>query len=387
MNINNATLATIIALLVISCNSSKSDYKKEYIVKWDESSLVCIAEEGGYPRLIRLKNNSSILAVFEDRKGNIKAKVSNDECKTWGEPINVYDRFMFTDEPSGASTMVNIANPEVVQLDNGDLLLACNLRPRKDGIYPFSISLKRSTDNGQTWGEEQILYQAANDFHDGCWEPSFLTLPDNSIQIYFANESPYRESNEQEISMLSSIDNGFTWSKEAATVSFRAGFRDGMPVAVHDGENIYVTIEDNVSGQFKPYIVSSPINNSWSEPVLANSDSRYSALEVALADSVYAGAPYLTRTDNGIYLLSYQTTENRTSYWEHSTMEVVVSGNPYSFKNPSRPFDVPLSKEAKWNSLSYLGNNTVAALATTNFNSDKIGAWMIKGKISTVVSK
>jgi hypothetical protein len=28
-----------------------------------------------------------------------------------------------------------------------------------------------------------------------------------------------------------------------------------------------------------------------------------------------------------------------------------------------------------------LGDNTIAALATTNFNSDKIGVWMIKGKI------
>lgn len=38
-------------------------------------------------------------------------------------------------------------------------------------------------------------------------------------------------------------------------------------------------------------------------------------------------------------------------------------------------------KEAKWGSLTDLGGNTIAALSSTNFNSDKIGVWMIKGKI------
>ena len=375
------SLSIILLSLAISCSSQESEQSKDYFITWDESSIVCISEEGGYPRLIRLENNT-LVAVFEDRTGSVKLKESTDECKTWSDPIAVYDSFVYTDDVSGNTTKVNIANPEITQLANGDLLLACNLRPQKEGIYPFSISLKRSTDNGKTWGEEQILYKAADYFGDGCWEPSFLILPDNSIQIYFANESPYPNSNEQEISVLTSTDNGIKWTTEPTTVSFRSEFRDGMPVAVHDGKQIFVSIEDNVSGQFKPYIISSNIDNSWSEPVLSNSNNRYNALEVTLADSVYAGAPYLIRTNSDIYVLSYQTTENRTSEWEHSTMEVVISQNPYSFKNPSQPFKVPLSKEAKWNSLSYLGNNTIAALATTNFNSNKIGVWLIKGKIS-----
>ena len=62
-------------------------------------------------------------------------------------------------------------------------------------------------------------------------------------------------------------------------------------------------------------------------------------------------------------------------------MEVVVSDSPSGFRNPSQPFDVPFSKEAKWNSLCDLGDDVIAALASTNFSSDKIGVWMIKGKI------
>lgn len=357
-----------------------SQSEQAYFITWDQSSLVCIADEGAYPRLHRLQNNM-LLAVFENRKGDVMLKTSKDEGATWSTPIAVYEHFIYTDEESKNTTKVNVANPEIIQLNNGDLLLACNLRPRKEGICPFSIALKRSSDQGATWSDAQILYEAAPYFKDGCWEPAFLILSDGTVQIYFANESPYRDSDEQEITMLLSGDDGITWTTEPVTVSFRQGFRDGMPVAVHDGKQIFVSIEDNVSGQFKPYILSNSIEHAWSKPVFGNSAYRYSALKTPLPDTVYAGAPYLIRTDKGIYLLSYQTTENRSSNWEHSTMEVVISASPSGFTNPNQPFDVPLSKEAKWNSLTDLGNNTVAALSSTNFNSDKIGVWMIKGKI------
>ena len=364
----------------LTCQSEKNQGNQDYFIDWEKSTLICIADEGGYPRMRRLKDNS-LLAVYENRRGDLMVKKSADEGATWSEPVMAYKGFNYTDEKTGESTRVNIANPEIIQLDNGDILLASNLRPRKEGIYPFSIALKKSIDNGATWTDPNILYRAGTYFRDGCWEPSFLMLPNGILHLYFANESPYRDSDEQEISMFYSVDNGASWSEEHTTVSFRKGKRDGMPVAVHDGNKIYVAIEDNLSQQFKPYLVQSSIEQAWANPVLENSSYRYSALRNPLADEVYAGAPYLIRTDKDLFLLSYQTTENRTSDWELSTMEVVVSDRPSDFRNPSQPFDVPLSKEAKWNALYDLGNNTVAALASTNFNSDKIGVWMIKGKI------
>lgn len=353
---------------------------EDYHIAWDESSLVCIADEGAYPRLRRL-NDGSLLAAYENRQGDVMVKESRDEGVTWSDPVLAFEAFEYIDADRRESTMVNIANPELIQLPGGELLLAVNLRPQREGIYPFSIALKRSIDRGQSWSEMEILYRAGTLFRDGCWEPSFLMVPDGTIHIYFANESPYRLSDEQEISMLFSSDNGRTWSKEPVTVSFREGHRDGMPVAVHNGTDIFVAIEDNFSGQFKPYIVKSPLQDAWCEPVLGDSPNRYSALQHPLPDAIYAGAPYLIKTDRDIFILSYQTTERRTSEWEHSTMEVVISDQPADFRNPSRPFDVPLEKEAKWSSLADLGDHTIAALSSTNFNSDQIGVWMIKGKI------
>lgn len=373
-------LILILFLALISCHAQENRDTQDYFIEWEKSSLVCIAGEGAYPRLRRLHDNS-LLAVYENRRGDVVVKKSTDDGATWSDAVMAYERFDYKDKESGNSTQVNIANPEIIQLDNGNILLACNLRPISEGIHPFSIALKTSEDNGATWSDTQTLFEAAPRFKDGCWEPSFLMLSDETIQIYFANEFPYQQSEEQEISMISSADNGKTWSENPRTVSFRKGFRDGMPVAVHDGTHICVIIEDNVSGQFKPYIVRSTMEDAWQNPVSEKSSDRYLALETPLPDTVYAGAPYLICTDKGMYVLSYQTTENRTSNWELSTMEVVLSDTPSRFRNPSQPFNVPLSKEAKWNSLADLGNNTIAALASTNFNSDKIGIWMIKGKI------
>ncbi|MDD4777649.1 MAG: sialidase family protein [Fermentimonas sp.] len=371
---------SVFLFAALSCENRENQAEKNYFIEWDNTSLVCIADEGGYPRLIKL-DDESLLAVYENRKGDVVVKKSFDNGSVWSDEVTSFEAFNYTNPQTGEETRVNIANPEIIQLADGDLLLAVNLRPRIEGIYPFSIALKRSSDNGATWSDAEILFQAAEQFRDGCWEPSFLLLPDGTIQIYFANEYPYQQSDEQEISVLTSYDNGFSWESEPKTVSFRKGHRDGMPMAVHDGESVYVVIEDNVSGQFKPWIISGTVNNSWDNPVLADSPDRYSALKNNLPDTVYAGAPYMIRTNSGIYLISYQTTENRSSNWELSTMEVVVSHNSFDFRNPTQPFNVPLNKEAKWNSLSDIGNNTIAALASTNFNSEKIGVWMIKGKI------
>jgi len=339
-----------------------------------------IAEMGGYPRLLRLKDNS-VIAIYETRTGNIHYKRSYDDGAIWSAPVEVFSQFSYSNL-DGQSTIVNIANPEIIQLRNGDILLACNYRPAKSEIAPYSIVIRRSTDNGKTWLVPQTLYVAAPRFIDGCWEPSFLQLPNGELQVYFANENPYQQSDEQEISMLSSNDNGVTWTKQHKTVSFRKDRRDGMPVARIIGDVIVAIIEDNNIDRFKPYTVRTKISDNWSQPVLADSPYREYALSERIADSAYLGAPYLLVLPTGETVISYQTNENRDKDWELSTMEVAIGDKTArNFHFRTQPFDVPPDKEAKWNSLAVWDENTIVAFASTNFKSKYVAPWLIKGYI------
>lgn len=349
-------------------------------IAWDYSSMQQLAEQGGYPRLSRLKD-SALIAIFETYTGNIHLRKSPDNGNSWSQPIEVFSQFTQSND-AGQSTLVRMSNPEIIQLQNGDLVIACNYRPQQEEIAPFSIVIRRSKDNGTTWQPPQILYSASPRFIDGCWEPSFLQLPDGELQVYFANENPYQHSSEQEISMLRSFDNGITWTKDVVTVSFRHDRRDGMPVPIITNDEIVVAIEDNKQGQFKPYTVRTKLENDWTQPVLAKSVQREYALSDKISDNVYMGAPYLLKLPTGQTLLSYQTTENRSTDWELSTMEVAIGdASARKFKNRTRPFEVPLNKEAKWNSLAVWDNRTVVAFASTNFKSANVSPWLIKGYI------
>ena len=380
-------------LMVPSCSAQSLDTKKLNFqrevgdpvngirIAWDYSSMQRLAPRGerqlswvGYPRVRRL-NNGMLLASYETN-GNVELIRSLDNGSTWSEPVILFEKHI------SSSATVNKANGELIQLNNGDIVAACNYRPEKEGVVPFAIAVKRSSDMGQTWTVPQVIYEAGKDFKDGCWEPAFLQLPSGKLQLYFANEGPYTQSDEQEISMLTSDDDGRSWDDSPTTVCFRKGHRDGMPVPVIVDDEILVAIEDNASGQFKPSIVRSSLSHPWETPVSGDSPNREFAHQYKLPDQVYAGAPYLLRWPSGEVLLSYQTTRGRSNNWELSTMEVAIGNiKGRNFSKVTQPFDVPLDREAKWNSISLWDENTVVAASTTSFRSAACEVWTILGHV------
>lgn len=355
-------------------------------IRWDYSTLQRLAPIGdrdlryaGYPRVKRFSDGSAV-AVYE-AQGSVELIRSLDDGTTWSDPITVFRAFTATND-EGTSAWVNVANPELIELANGDWVAASNYRPAKDEVAPFSIAIRISKDKGHSWGDPQVIFDAEPRFKDGCWEPALLQLPDGTLQVYFANEKPYTGSDEQEISVLESPDNGITWSTTPRTVSFRAGRRDGMPVPLVVGDEILVVIEDNKEEQFKPYVVRTPIADNWSQPVLGDDPMRSYALVDSLPPHVYAGAPYIARLATGETIISYQTTEGRGADWEKSTMEVAIGDSSgRHFRKVPRPFDVPLDREAKWNAIAWWDDTTVVATSATNFDGSPTGAWMILGKL------
>lgn len=356
---------------------SQVSVQKKYII-WDQQTLrkVSSSESGrnsGYGRMIQL-TNKSLICVYES-SGSTVAVTSSDLGNKWSSPEIIAAR----------SNGINMAVPDLIQLKNGRLMVFYNPRPiQQSPEKKFGISCKTSDDNGKSWSDEKVLYEADWQFDNGCWEPSAVQMPNGEIQLFFANESDYRKSNEQNISMLRSVNNGDSWTKEREIVSFSKGSRDGMPVPIllKNQEEIVFAIEDNIDGNFKPATIRNRLSNSWLEIVDQGSQNRSYALVKKLEREIYAGAPYLRQLRSGETILSYQGTEGRINDMKHADMKVVIGdANAGNFVATSIPFVIPADKSCLWNSLAVLDDDTIIAVTSTNAFSDRSEIWMIKGHL------
>ena len=367
----------------ISAQNKLTDETNTPVIVWNKSTLKQVAPLTGnhnanYARMIQL-SNGSLLCVYET-EGGIECTASNDSGNTWQAPVNI----------AAPVQGVNMSVPDILELNDHSLLASYNPRPHKingnrDTTKRFAICTKKSYDLGKTWQDERLIYQAGYKFEDGCWEPSQIQLPGGEIQLYFSNEGIYTTSNEQNISIFSSMDNGLTWSTEPTIVSFTPAHRDGMPVPIilQGTQQIVFSIEDNAGGQFKPSIIRNSIQQHWQKPVGVNDAERNNALVPQLPDTVYAGAPYLRQLHSGKTILSYQSTAHRTRNWELACMQVAVgSSNATNFKTVNAPFNIPLDKHGLWNSLCILSDDTIIAVTSTNAYGNGTSIWMIKGKLA-----
>ena len=375
-------LSVLLLLLFCAMNSVAQQTKTPIggiRIAWDYHTLVKVssnnARYSGYARLIQLADNS-LICVYE--AGGVYCVKSTDMGKTWSDQILIAPNV----------DHVNMAVPDILQLKDQSLLVCYNPRPSRrpiDTTKHFAIKTKKSYDGGSTWTDERTLYEADYRFENGCWEPSAIQLPNGDIELFFANEGPYRQSDEQCISMVKSKDGGLSWAA-AKTTSFRPHSRDGMPspILLQNGKEMAYSIEDNGFKNFKPTIIRSTLKDDWANPVGANDVNRNFALANKVADSLYLGAPYLRQLKTGETILSYQGTEGRINNMNHSEMKVVIGDSEArNFDRKSVPFNIAGDKSGLWNSVSVLNDNTVVALTSTSSFSANHNAevWMVKGHV------
>jgi hypothetical protein len=352
----------VVLLLAATTAATAGHPHEQLTVEWDRSTLTLVAERAAYARIIRLQSGE-FLCCYQ-RRGQSCVKRSRDRGRSWGDEV------VATAYPHGIA-----ANPELLQKKNGELLLLFNERPW-NSEHPYAISVAVSTDEGRTWGRSRRLFTAGTDRRTGCWEPAAVQYPDGEIQVFFANEAPYPETSEQQISMISSRD-----FSEVRPVSFRPGARDGMPVPLllGDRRTAVIAIEDSgLNGKMKPVILQSSVGRRWTRGVVgAASPRRRRALARPLPASVYAGAPYLCQLESGITLLSVQSDEGRR---EPQMVVYVGDEQARCFTNRSVPFPLGGDDSGLWNSLFAKDGETVTAVSGTRIRGTS-GIWTIDGKV------
>ncbi len=352
----------VVSATTTSCSTAAAT------IKWDESTLVLIQSNAWYSRMIRLQTGE-ILCTYEE-SGKVWVRKSYNNGKSWIAPVL-----------AGQYEYGVAANPELLQLRNGRVLLAYNERPT-DGVHAFAIAVCDSGDGGKSWSPSRRIYSADIHPQNGCWEPVMIQLPSGEVQLFFANENPYRSSDEQEISMLRSYDNGNSWTGPVK-ISFRAGHRDGMPVplVLRNKKGVVIAIEDNgICGEFKPAIIFMPRGAKGF--VDGSSPRRWAALKTPLPADVCAAAPYICQFPSGETILSVQSTEGRPGNWWETSQMVVYIGDEDAkdFSDRTVPFNIPPNVSALFSAMFIKDANTVTAISRTKINGIG-GIWAIDGHL------
>lgn len=374
-------------------------------ITWEKPVLVsgwCSA----YGRAHRL--NDGRLMICYSNTWHSYARFSNDDGATWTGAKIVVPAYMKD------SLSHRMDNPEFAQLSAnnphhpGRIIYAVNERVKdtkvanKDKtVYPFHISISTSDDKGANWSGLKRLYSSNN--VSGCYEPFVLELPDGTVQVYFADETPYASDKitYQNISVIESKDGGDTWG-EKRVVCYTFRMRDGMPTATVYNGNIYVAIEA-IEGnyQFFPQIVYNSVADNWSRQVGAPSIYRFDPFQKSLkSTTIYSGAPYLIQTDN-YFVMSYQTTDGapqstHAERYKHTAMEVQICPKSEFVKDKfstmrgvSRPFAIDQTKAcAKWNSLCPLGGDDILAVYGSggkDHEEDTGYLYVVRGRITNKV--
>jgi len=162
-----------------------------------------------YPRIKKTKSGDYLLFYHNNQVGAHIYYSRSSDLKTWSKGEYLFRMRPFASARDENDTL-RFSTADAVVLSNGDIIVVVSFRANRAYISnpeTNGLMIRRSTDNGLTWGEEQIIYVGTN------WEPYLLQLPSGRIQCYFTDSTVFPDNRENSgtVSMVVSDDMGETW--------------------------------------------------------------------------------------------------------------------------------------------------------------------------------
>lgn len=186
--------------------------------------------------------------------------------ETWGTTNKPHAPFVIS---RGAAAGSYQAFPDVCRLANGDLLCVFYggyghvSLPREDWPRGGRVCSVRSSDEGRSWTEPQVLFDSPLDDRD----PHVAQMSDGTVVCSFFTYSPRTNGPTLcNASLVISGDGGWTWNAEAVVVA--AGWPCSAPVReLPDGVRILGVYREDSGTAYGGVIRSSDHGKTWSAPI------------------------------------------------------------------------------------------------------------------------
>lgn len=292
---------------VISRSSLKMDFRSFIGLGKAELGV----DNPRYPRIKQMANGSYII-FYHNSSSTIGASCDyaiSSDLKKWTARGKIFDPFAITDS-DGIANRRAFSTCDAVVLANGDVLAVASYRAENRYTQltkDAGLVIRRSKDNGHTWGEALQIYQGVN------WEPYLLQLPSGEIQCYFTDSNrTFIQGNDTGTAMISSKDGGLTWTPAFGsspyyvlrTEHFVNGsryFNNQMPsvIKLNNSNELAAAMEANIGG----YHISFAYSGEGGQfPHLnVNQQGPTDRHDLAFLGS----APYLRQFKSGETILSY----------------------------------------------------------------------------------
>ncbi|SDT27714.1 exo-alpha-sialidase [Microlunatus soli] len=324
-----------------------------------------------YPRIKKLPDGRYILFYQTTQHSwNVYWTTSSD-LRHWEKPQLLFETRKILD---GADDLC-FATADGCVLDNGDILAVCSFRANlrfSSHMELDGLVLRRSTDNGRSWGPEQQIYIGAN------WEPFVHQTDTGEVQVYFTHSAPKvaveNTKGSTGVAIIRSRDRGRTWTPDVRDYPYAADrvaqqytrttdagvkmFTDQMPSAlqIRPGGHIALAMESHLADG--NYMISlAHTSRNWPDKLAMDENG-----PADRQDNLFLGAgPYLARFPSGESVLAYnQASRQRIRLGDREAREF---GDPEAFL-PGNGF---------WGSIELAGpRQLVTTMANVRSDGNKI---------------
>jgi len=333
----------------VICNASIASGNAGSINFLPEQSVL----NGGYPRLTQAKtvNNNGVLELL--------LGASVDEANStviyvkkstdYGETWG--NQIEVAREPS--STGYTVSNTFLVTLANGDIL--CTYRRINETTKHYQLPVKISKDGGSTWSHLSIIHSDSG-LHTGLWEPFIIELPNHELL------ASYADTRVENVRVKRSTNKGLSWGTATDLAGSARQDRDGMPGMVYTQDRQLIAVFETVDNPGTPQeyfyidiVRSNDYGQTWFDRRTVYKDP-----------AGYAGAPYIIQLDHGDLVVSFQMRHQGRFDSDNPAhfAYVVSSDNGNTWGNIQEPFGSSDSSESLWNAIYQIKNGVVFALTS-----------------------